>query len=71
MTHVQLEKWMGLQERPWMEKNEQLQNDLQKNTCYPVWFFGLSFAVGHAACHFVANMLVHPDLVFQFVVVTF
>ena len=30
MTHVQLEKWMGLQERPWMEKNEQLQNDLQK-----------------------------------------
>ena len=54
-----------------MEKNEQLQNDLQKNTCYPVWFFGLSFAVGHAACHFVANMLVHPDLFFQFVVVTF
>ena len=47
MTHVQLEKWMGLQERPWMEKNEQLQNDLQKNTCYPVWFFGLSFAVEH------------------------
>ena len=70
MAHVQLEKWMGLWEQPWTTmaaKNEQLQNDLQTKTCYPVCFLGLSFT----ACHFAANMLIQPSLVFQFAVVTF
>ena len=68
MTHVQLEKWMGLQERPWMEKMSSYKMTFKKYmlSCLVFWVEFCRWAY-----HFAANMLVHPDLVFQFVVVTF